>query len=101
MKWLWALAFVTACKGDPQKCERALRNYMQLVYWEKADAEIAAAPAEKRDALRKDKLAEFEREMQQGLQTVTTQCVSANNDDTVNCMIGAKTAAQAKACVDD
>lgn len=98
MKWLCVLALVTACKGDPQKCERAVRNYHQLVYWEKADSEISVAPPAQRDALRKTKLAEFEVETQKGVETLVTQCVAANNTDTINCMIEAKTAAQAKAC---
>ncbi len=89
---------LAACQGDPQKCEQAVRNYATLVYWKQADAEINAAPPEKREQLRKDKLAEFQHQLDKGLQVMVTQCTSANNKDQVNCMIEAKTAEQAKAC---
>jgi hypothetical protein len=107
MRSLWSVAILVALavvldvgcsKGDPQKCEQALRNYTTLVFWKKADAEIAAAPPEKRAELRKQKLAEYERDFNKGLETLVTQCVSANNDEQVKCMIDAKTAEEAKAC---
>lgn len=89
------------CKGDPQKCEDACRNYAQLVFWEEADAEVAAAPPEKRDELRKQKLAEFTKNLELGLNTCTSKCLSANNDTDMNCMLKAKTAKAVKACVTD
>ena len=100
------MRFVTAvlvtlalgCQGDPQKCEQAVRNYASLVYWKQADKEIAAAPPEKRDAMRQDKNAEFQAQLEKGLQTLVSQCTSANNKDQITCMIDAKTAEQAKAC---
>src|SRR4051812_28611701 len=94
-------AFALGCKADPEKCEKARRNYAELVYWDKTDAEIAQAPPEKRDELRKQKLAEFTKNMELGLNTCTSKCLSANNDKDMKCMIDAKTAAQAKACVTD
>ena len=36
-----------------------------------------------------------------GVETCITQCVSANNDTTVDCLIAAKTAEAAKACASD
>ncbi len=98
---VFALVAAVGCKGDPQKCEAAVRNYASLVYWQGADAEIAAVPPEQRDALRKQKLAEFSANLEKGLQTLVTQCTSANNKDQINCMIEAKTADQAKACTKD
>jgi hypothetical protein len=98
MKWLLVLAVLSACKGDPEKCERAVRNYSQLVYWQEADAEIAATPPDKREPLRKKKLAMFEAEMQRSLDTIVSKCTSANNDTMTDCMINAKSAEQAKAC---
>jgi hypothetical protein len=89
---------IAACQGDPQKCEQAVRNYASLVYWKQADKEIAAAPPEQRDAMRKDKLAELQAQLDKGLQTLVSQCTSANNKDQITCMIEAKTAEQAKAC---
>ena len=34
----------------------------------------------------------------QGLQTLVTQCISANDTKTINCMIDAKTADEVEAC---
>ncbi len=96
-----ALLFAVGCKGDPEKCEAAVRNYASLVYWKSADAEIAAVPPEQRDALRKQKLAAFSANLEKGVQTLVTQCTSANNKDQINCMIEAKTADEAKACTKD
>jgi hypothetical protein len=96
---LVVLASLAAChQGDPDKCEQAVRNYATLMYWRSADAEIAKAPPEKRDALRKDKLADFTAKMDKGVQTLVTQCVSANDKDTISCMIEAKTAEAAEKC---
>lgn len=89
------------CKANPEKCEKACRNYAELVFWEKADAEIAQAPVEKRDELRKQKLAEFTKNLENGINTCTSKCLSANEKDDIDCMINAKTAKQAKACVED
>jgi hypothetical protein len=88
------------CKGDRVQCEKAVRNYYSLVYWEQAEKDIAAAPAADRDKLRKDKLGKFEADMARGVDTVVSQCVSANNDDQVDCLLEAKTAPEAKACME-
>lgn len=90
---------VLGCKGDPERCENACRNYAQLVYWEQADAEIAAAPADQRDALRKKKMGEFSHNMSKGVDLCISKCVSANNDEDEKCLNAAKTAKQAKDCV--
>jgi len=94
------LSFLAAlgCKGDPQKCEQACRNYATLVYWKQADAEIAAAPQAQRDDLRKQKLAKFTADLENGVNMCTSRCISANNDTQIDCLIGAKTADQAQAC---
>ena len=101
MKRLLVALALVGCKGDPVKCEKAVRNYYSLLYWDKADAEIAKAPEQDRDKLRKEKLARFEIEMEKGVDTVVSQCVSANNDKQIDCMIDAKTATEAKACTED
>ncbi len=93
-----ALSLAACHQGDPDKCEQAVRNYATLMYWRNADAVIAKAPPEKRDALRKEKLADFTAKMDKGVQTLVTQCVSANDKDTINCMIEAKTAEEAEKC---
>jgi hypothetical protein len=106
MRWLVALCFVFstgcgACKGDPEKCDRACRNYAQLVYWEQANAEIEKVPVAERDAARKQKMAEFAEKLEKGVDLCTSKCVSANNKEDMDCLIEAKTAAAAKACVTD
>jgi len=88
------------CKGDPVKCEKACRNYAELVYWKKADAEISAAPPAERDALRKTKMAEFSANMAKGVDMCTSKCMSANNEDQIKCLTEAKTAEQAKECAE-
>lgn len=98
---LFAASLCFGCKGDPEKCEKACRNYAELVYWEQADAEIAAAPLEQRDELRKAKLAEFTKNLENGINTCSSKCLSANEKKDIDCMINAKTAKQAKACVED
>ncbi|MEO6777123.1 MAG: hypothetical protein ABI467_29615 [Kofleriaceae bacterium] len=90
---------LAAChQGDPDKCEQAVRNYATLEYWKRADVLIAKAPPAQREALRKQKLAEFTTKMENGVQTLVTQCVSANDKDTIDCMIAAKTADDAEKC---
>jgi hypothetical protein len=103
MRWLLAIAlFSAACRGNPEKCEKAVRHYHELLFWQQADAEIAAAPPDQREALRKKKLDQYNAETAKGLKLVTTQCVSATgmSDTQVDCMIAAKTADAAKACSD-
>jgi hypothetical protein len=86
------------CKGDPVKCDQGCRNFATLVYWKTADAEIAAAPAEERDALRKRLLGKFEQKLASGVDLCVSQCKSAGNTEQIDCMIAAKTADQALAC---
>lgn len=101
----WAVALVTVlgaaaagCKVDAQKCDQACRNAASLVYWKTADQEIAAAPADQRDALRKQKLGEFAKKVEEGIDGCVLRCQSARNEDDASCLIEAKTAEQVKAC---
>lgn len=87
-----------ACKGDAAKCNQGCRNYAKLVYAQQVDAKVAAAPADQRDALRKQLLAGFDRELESGIGQCTSQCQSANNTADTECMIAAKTADEALAC---
>jgi hypothetical protein len=89
-----------ACKADKQKCENAARNFATLTYWEKAEQEIAAVPADKREALRKKKLSQFTAELETRIDVVVSQCQSANNDEQIDCMIAAKTGSAALQCAD-
>ena len=95
---LAAAIFVTACRGDAQKCEQACRNVYTLTYWQRADAEIAKLPQEQRKLERQKRLSDFTNRLEMGVDTCTTQCQSANNDEQIDCMIAAKTAEQAIAC---
>ena len=88
-----------ACKGDAQKCDTGCRNFAKLRYWKAADVEIAAAPPDQRDALRKQKLADFDRKLEGGIDMCVSQCQSANNDTDIECMIAATTEAQVSACL--
>jgi hypothetical protein len=89
-----------ACKADAERCEQATRNYANLTYWKKANAEIAQAPADRRDALRKKKLAQFTNEVEIRIDDVVRQCQTANNDEQIDCMIKAKTAEEINECAD-
>jgi hypothetical protein len=91
-------AILCACKGDPVKCDQACRNFATLVYWKNADGQIAAEPEATRDALRKRLVGEFASRLEAGIDTCTTQCQSAHNSVTIDCMIAAKTGDQALAC---
>jgi hypothetical protein len=91
---------LVGCKGDREKCEKATRNFATLTFWAQAEPLIAKAPADKRAALRKEKLACFTYEMENKIDAVVAQCQSANNDEQVDCMIAAKTADQALACAE-
>lgn len=92
------LTLLLGCKGDPVQCEKACRNYAELTYWDEADKEINAAPVAERDALRKDKMGKFSHNLSRGVDMCTSQCMSANNDEIINCLINAKTSKQAQAC---
>jgi hypothetical protein len=95
---LASIVALGACRGDPVKCDQGCRNYATLVYWKQAEAKIAAAPADQRDAVRKQHQDELDRYLEQGVPVCASQCQSANNTDQTECMIAAKTAAQATAC---
>jgi hypothetical protein len=96
-----AAVFGSACKGDPEKCDRACRHYAELVYWDQANTEIAAAPADKQAELRRDKTAKFAADLEHGIDFCVSKCVSANYDHDVQCWLDAKSAADVKACSSD
>ena len=76
----------------------AIRNWYTLMYWEKAEQEIAAAPAAERDALRAAKAKEKDEQLAKGMDLGVQQCRGARDHDGVKCMKEAKTAAQARKC---
>jgi hypothetical protein len=92
-------AILGGCRGDPVVCEKACRNYGTLVYKKNAEARIAAEPDPYwRDVLRRRLEGKFPSELENGVDLCVSQCVSANNDEDVACMIAAKTGDQAVAC---
>ncbi|HUQ05696.1 MAG TPA: hypothetical protein VM261_24500 [Kofleriaceae bacterium] len=93
------VAVVVGCSRPSSKdCEEALRNWFTLVYWEKAEAEIAAAPPEQREAMRAEKVKEKDRQLTGGLTLAINQCRGSRDKDGVKCMKDAKTATQARKC---
>ena len=101
MRVVLLLLLVGCSRTDPEKCDKAIRNYYQLQFWEKYDSEIAAAPAEQRESLRTQKQAQLQRELEHGISLDVSKCTSANFSNKVDCMIAAKTAKQARECMDD
>jgi hypothetical protein len=95
-----ALALIAGagCRVDAQQCDQACRNAMHLAYWKAADQEIAAAAADQRDALRQQKLSEFTRKVESGIDGCVLRCQSARDQAAVDCLIAARTAEQAQAC---
>ncbi|HVK73023.1 MAG TPA: hypothetical protein VM734_06865 [Kofleriaceae bacterium] len=88
-----------ACKRpSPQACEEAIRNWYTLVYWEEAEKQIAAAPPEQRDELRKQKLAKHDKDIEAGIEQAIMDCRSSRDFDGVKCMKEATTGAQARQC---
>ncbi|MBA3541942.1 MAG: hypothetical protein H0T79_20165 [Deltaproteobacteria bacterium] len=87
-------------KGDPQKCDQACRNYGTLMFWKVADAEIEKAPVDQREALRKAKVVELASKLESGVTFCVSKCQSANNEEQMKCMIGAKTADVINKCAD-
>ena len=92
------LAILAGCRVDAQQCDQACRNVAELLYWKGADKEIAAVPADQRDALRKQRLGEFATKVASGIEGCILRCQSARDQDAVDCMIAAKTPDQAQAC---
>ena len=95
---LVATIALAGCKGDKDKCEKAARNYAELMYWKKANAEIEKLPVEEQAAARQKKLSAFTNELESNIDFITSQCVSANNEEQVECMIAAKTAEEVAKC---
>jgi hypothetical protein len=92
------LAIVASCRVDAQQCDQACRNVAELLYWRDADKEIAAAPADQRDALRKQRLGDFAAKVDSGIGGCILRCQSARDQAGVDCMIAARKPEQALAC---
>ena len=90
---------ISACGASGDKCDKACRNYFTLHYWDEADKEIAKAPPDQRDALRRKKVEQLDPRMNQELGMCVSQCREAAGNDEAKCMIEAKTAKDVEACV--
>jgi hypothetical protein len=82
-------------------CEAGCRNFATLMFWQRADVEVAAAPEDRRAALRRAKVAELTGMLAAGIDFCVDKCVKARNAAQVACMTTAKTAEAANACVAD
>lgn len=93
------LAAAPGCSRPSAKdCEETIAKWFTMIYWEKAEAEIAAAPPEQREAMRQAKAAEHERQLKGGMDLGVMQCRGARDHDFVKCMKQASNATQAKKC---
>jgi hypothetical protein len=95
---LLPLVFGACDKAATQQCDLGCRNYFLLHYWQTAEFEINAAPAEERAALRAKKQSELEERMMQNLDLCITKCKSGATKQRVQCWIDAKTAQEAERC---
>ena len=99
---LAVLIALTACKkASVEDCDKGCRNYFELHYWQQADMEIARAPAEEREALRQQKIAELEPRMMQNLELCVQKCKSGADPGRAKCWAAARTTAEAKKCTND
>ena len=89
-----------ACKGDRDKCEQATRNYFELRFWAKTNKDLEALPESERELARKKKMSEYINKVEEQIDFRVQQCVSANNDEQVDCMIAAKTEEAVLKCAD-
>jgi hypothetical protein len=89
-----ALLLVLGCRGDAEQCRRACRNFGNLVEVRAIEVEVAAAPADQRDALRKTEQDAFDHR----IDVCVSECVRTNDRDATDCLIAAKTPTQAHAC---
>ena len=95
-----ALAALAACaRGDQKKCTDGCRNYYTLSYWHDAERDLAAVPAEQREALHKKQTDDFAKRLDDGLGMCVSQCQGADNDKEIECQLKAKTYDEAHACM--
>ena len=94
------LAFLAACaRGDQKKCTDGCRNYYTLSYWHDAERDLAAVPAEQREALHKKQTDDFAKRLDDGLGMCVSQCQGADNDKEIDCQLKAKTYDEVHACM--
>ena len=91
---------LAACKGDREKCEKAARNFFELRMPGRIEADIAHVPEAERDLARSKRRSELTNVLEEEIEFTVQQCVSANNEKTVDCLIAAKTEKEALACAD-
>ena len=93
---------LAACnKASVQECDKGVRQYFKLVYWEEAEAQIAAVPEAERAALRLQKQEELEPRMMKNIDLAVNKCVSGAGAKRARCWTKATTVKEAKACDND
>lgn len=93
-----ALLAAGCSRPSAKDCEEQSRKWFTMLYWEKAEKEIADAPKEQHEALRKTKVEEHDRQLKGGIELAVMQCRGARDHDFVKCMKDANNAAEARRC---
>ncbi len=79
-------------------CERACKNFAQLKYWARADAEIAALPAGDQPAARAHRGSELATQIESGLPSCVAACIESNNSTQTACIAAAVSVQDLGAC---
>jgi hypothetical protein len=79
-------------------CERACKNFAQLKYWERADAEISSLPVADQTGARARKSSELETQLAAGLPTCVATCIESNNSTQTACIAAAASVGDLGAC---
>lgn len=95
---LLAVAPAGCSRPSAKDCEETIAKWFTMIYWEKAEAEIAAAPADQRESMRQAKSAEHALQLKGGMDLGVMQCRGARDHDFVKCMKDASNATQARKC---
>lgn len=98
---LCSLLLAACSKPKVQDCDKAVRNYFKLKYWEEAEALIAEAPESERAALRIQKQEDLEPRMMKSIDLAVQKCVSGADKTRVACWTKATTVKEVEACHND
>jgi len=97
-EWDKAVIALAAPPLDAGGCEAACRNYAQLKFWDRADAEIAALPGAEQAVARTTRTAELATQLDRGVAPCVESCVAANNATQTACLARAASVADLTAC---
>lgn len=79
-------------------CERACKNFAQLKYWERADAEISALPAGDQAPAKAQKISELATRLDAGMPACVSTCIESNNATQTACIAAAASVGALRAC---